>query len=89
MGDHFDKALAHTLQFEGGYANDPADSGGETYKGISRNNWPSWPGWKLIDEAKVQGHRSAKAINHFFANHAAMAALISDFYNHQFWEKTK
>jgi Putative secretion activating protein len=29
MSNQFEKALKHTLQFEGGYANDPADSGGD------------------------------------------------------------
>jgi lysozyme family protein len=30
----FEKALAQTLNFEGGYSNDPQDSGGETMYGI-------------------------------------------------------
>ncbi len=64
----FQKALAHTLEFEGGYANDPADSGGETFRGISRRNWPQWEGWPLIDQAKVKGNKTAKTINEAFAD---------------------
>lgn len=32
----FQKALKHTLQFEGGYVNDPHDMGGETNYGITK-----------------------------------------------------
>lgn len=45
-------ALAYLLGDEGGYADNPADTGGETYAGISRRYWPKWPGWPLIDHEK-------------------------------------
>lgn len=32
---HFDEALVHVVSLEGGYSNDPADSGGETNRGIT------------------------------------------------------
>lgn len=48
----FDKAYFRTCKFEGGYANDKNDSGGETYKGISRVHNPKWGGWKIIDSYK-------------------------------------
>lgn len=38
----FNIAFQKTLTHEGGYVNDPEDSGGETYKGISRNNHKNW-----------------------------------------------
>lgn len=34
---------------EGGYVNNPADKGGETYAGIARNFNPTWGGWAFID----------------------------------------
>lgn len=37
---------------EGGYANIKGDAGGETYRGIARNFWPKWEGWKLVDSHK-------------------------------------
>lgn len=43
-------SLDNTLKFEGGYVNDPADPGGETYKGISKNNWANWNGWEFVDK---------------------------------------
>ena len=45
-------ALGLTLKHEGGYAFDPADPGGETYCGISRKDFPNWPGWVLVDQKK-------------------------------------
>lgn len=38
--DVFAKALAFTLQREGGYVNDPDDPGGETNYGLSRRAYP-------------------------------------------------
>lgn len=49
---NYNKAIAFTLKYEGGYVNDPEDRGGETYRGITRKNHPNWPGWAKIDEIK-------------------------------------
>lgn len=38
-----------TGKIEGEYADLPGDSGGRTWKGISENNNPDFPGWQLID----------------------------------------
>ena len=40
------------MEHEGGYVDDRDDRGGETYRGISRNNFPDWKGWKKIDGFK-------------------------------------
>jgi type VI secretion system secreted protein VgrG len=82
----FTETLQHTLQFEGGYANDPDDRGGETFRGISRKNWPDWAGWKLIDQAKARGLKSRQAIDDFFAQSAEMEALVAGFYYGNFWQ---
>lgn len=37
---------------EGGYVNDPNDSGGETYCGITRKGHPNSPIWAFIDKHK-------------------------------------
>lgn len=51
---NFTEAYNITLGHEGGYANDPDDAGGETYKGIARRYHPSWDGWQIIDTLKHQ-----------------------------------
>ena len=40
MTDHFDAAVALTLSYEGGYADDPLDPGRETKFGISKAQYP-------------------------------------------------
>jgi len=40
MKEHFEKAMKFILKWEGGYVNDPADPGGETRYGISKNAHP-------------------------------------------------
>lgn len=81
----FAKTLKHTLQFEGGYANDPDDRGGETFRGISRRNWPAWGGWRLIDGCRAGGLKSRRSIDDFFAQNAEMEALVAGFYADNFW----
>ena len=82
----FQLALEHMLQFEGGYANDPADSGGETFRGISRKNWPKWAGWPAIDLAKSLGHNTRRAIDAQFEDNPQMAADVAAFYRANFWD---
>ena len=50
----FKTAYAETMKVEGGYANNKADTGGETWKGVARNKNPNWPGWKIVDQLKKQ-----------------------------------
>lgn len=38
--NNFDKAVAHILEAEGGYVNDPNDPGGETNFGICKRQYP-------------------------------------------------
>ena len=50
---NFDKAILHSLKWEGGYVNDPSDSGGETKYGISKRSFPDVDIKNLtLDEAK-------------------------------------
>lgn len=53
---NFDIAYKRTCKFEGGWVNDDADSGKETYKGISRAANPKWAGWAIIDQYKKKGN---------------------------------
>jgi hypothetical protein len=49
---NFDEAYKQIEKWEGGYANDPNDNGGETYCGISRVSHPNWSGWIDIENCK-------------------------------------
>ena len=78
----FDTAYERTLRCEGGYANDPVDRGGETWRGISRVHFPHWPGWALIDRA-----RRAKTFPRNLDSSRRLAECVSTFYREQFWDR--
>lgn len=82
----FESALKHTLKTEAGYVKDPLDRGGETFRGVSRRSHPNWFGWKLIDQVKADGLRSASAIDQRFADDPQMAELVADLYFCNFWK---
>lgn len=82
----FETAEAITGRNEGGYANNPADRGGETYAGIARNFWPAWKGWVRIDEIKRDYGKSAATINRFAKADPILTRMISDFYKANFWD---
>ena len=75
----FQMSLARTLKHEGGYANHPADRGGETWRGVSRVHHPDWPGWAVID---AQDNPDA------LMDHADLNAYVCSLYKAQYWEKT-
>lgn len=71
------RCLTFLLKNEGGWkqkeAGDP-----ETYRGISRDAYPHWIGWKLVDEAKPL-HRGQVI--------AALEPEVLAFYEALLWEK--
>lgn len=79
----FEPAFEATMKHEGGYAANPAgsaDRGGETYKGISRKNWPGWKGWALIDTAKQKPGfpRNLSSVD-------GLESAVQTFYKFNFW----
>lgn len=74
----FETAFLKTAAHEGGYANDPRDRGGETYKGIARKFWPGWKGWAEVDAA---GDLKPNAV----IKSKKLDALVAEFYMDQFW----
>jgi lysozyme family protein len=72
-------ALARTLGHEGGLANDPADRGGLTYRGIARRFHPDWPGWPLVDQKLAAAGRVA-------ADDVDLAPQVAEFYRERFWK---
>ncbi len=83
---NFEIAEAITGRNEGGYANNPADTGGETYAGIARNHWPKWQGWAMIDQIKSAYGSSAIVINRQAKANPSLTKLISSFYKQNFWD---
>jgi lysozyme family protein len=85
MNAIFDKTYGATVKIEGGYVHDPADSGGETYRGISRRAWPDWPGWPRIDASKALVVQPLAALGGVLAADAELQALVKEFYRAHFW----
>ena len=50
-GDDYVRCLLFTMSAEGAYSFRKADTGLQTYKGISRKWNPKWSGWVIIDKA--------------------------------------
>jgi lysozyme family protein len=75
-----------TKGFEGGYAKDPSDAGGETFRGVSRVSHPAWVGWRMIDEAKRKGNVTAKAIDAYFKNDEQMDMLVGKVFENGYWK---
>ncbi|MCE2029276.1 glycoside hydrolase family 108 protein [Sessilibacter corallicola] len=81
---NFDKAYDHLLKDEGGYVFDPDDPGGETFKGISRKNFPMWEGWVTIDKVK----KTANFCNKIESDEY-LSGLVKAFYKKEFWDKLR
>jgi len=78
----FAKNYEHVVGIEGLYSDNPADSGGETWKGIARNRWPTWEGWPLIDAARqLLGFPQNLALD------TNLEQTVRGFYRVHFWDK--
>ena len=71
----FNKVFEIMIGLEGGFKlhTVPGDRGGQTYAGISRNRWPQWPGWLIIDA----GHMD---------DPTRLTELVRKFYKEIFWD---
>src|SRR5688500_14155039 len=77
----FKTAYKITMAHEGVYANNPHDSGGETWKGIARKKHPDWSGWSIVDQWKIKAGFPA-SLN----NAPGLQDLVWQFYKKEFWD---
>ena len=80
-----------TGKFEGGYANDPDDKGGETWRGIARNYWGKLAMWKVIDtlipiKPKTWNRDVFTAINKKLWASDEVNKSVDTFYESNFWD---
>lgn len=78
----FEAAYKVVMRNEGGYANNPNDRGGETYKGIARKMHSEWAGWATVDLFRRQPGFPAN-----LADASGLQALVHSFYKNEFWDK--
>lgn len=85
----FSKFIFLLAGIEGGYVSAATaasieDSGGETYKGVSRNNNPTWEGWKIVDawKAKLGGLKHGYKIPD-----PKLDAMVNALYKKKYWDE--
>lgn len=83
----FVTAYAPLAKHEGGWSNNPADRGGETYAGISREFFPSWSGWAAIDGAKAHPSfgRGPAAFSAYLATLPTLHGSVTEWYHAYWW----
>lgn len=75
----FNIAYKKTGGWEGGWNIVKGDRGGETYKGIARNFFPKWEGWKIVDAKKPLRHNQ-------IIKDETLDKMVHDFYKKTFWD---
>lgn len=80
----FNDAFKKLTIAEGGYVNDSDDSGGETYRGVSRRYNPTWKGWDIVDNYKKR-HRGVSLNNKLNADNE-LQKLVADLYKTNYWD---
>ena len=96
-GENYVRALIFTMNAEGSYSYREADTGLQTYKGISRKWNPKWIGWVIIDKAldkypelKIPYKKPPASIHklNFELNvNEELEYLIYDFYYENYYTK--
>ena len=76
----FIEAYKKTSVFEGGYANDPDDNGGETWKGVTRKFEPNWIGWHIIDM-----HKGLPNFPHNLYASSELEKAVEDVFRKNYW----
>ena len=71
MNSNFETALAHVLQSEGGYVNNPADPGGRTNLGCTQTVWEAFVGHP-VSEADMR---------------ALTPADVAPLYKRKYWDQ--
>jgi lysozyme family protein len=70
-----------TAKIEGGYANNPKDTGGETWRGIARKKNPGFIGWSIIDRLRKQ-RCFPNSLNASFE----LEQQVLNFYKENYWD---
>ena len=85
----FKKAIIKVLKKEGGYANNPADKGGETYKGIARKFHSNNYMWVLIDRLKDECGGVNTTFKNKLKENKQIDIEVNNIYKNNYWDKFK
>ena len=81
----FHVSKTFTADLEGGFWNDP--SAGWTYKGITKKYYPTWPGFKRLEQLRLKHFGSKEIPRYTRFNDTLLDSLVADFYKNNFWNK--
>ncbi|UOR06232.1 hypothetical protein MUN82_03850 [Hymenobacter aerilatus] len=77
---------------EGGFADNPSDKGGMTFRGIAYNFHPEWAGWptvlaamKALGISRPVAYASWAMIDRHVAGNAALSKMVEQFYKAKYW----
>ena len=82
----FDEEFEKVILVEGGYVDDPDDSGGETYLGVSRKNNPNWAGWEIIDKVKSETGLTGTKLSSKLKKDNSLTQLAKNLYKSNYWD---
>ena len=80
----FNDAFKKLVKTEGSYVCDSDDSGGETYRGISRRYNPKWEGWDIIDIYK-RSYRG-KPLSKVLDADDRLQDMVKELYKNNYWD---
>lgn len=80
----FDDAFSKLVVSEGSYVCDSDDSGGETYRGISRRYNPKWDGWDIVDEYKRR--YKGKSLSKVLDADDRLQDNVKELYKDKYWD---
>jgi lysozyme family protein len=80
----FEDAYKKVVKSEGSYVHDSDDSGGETYKGISRRYNPQWEGWAIVDNYK-KSYRG-KPLSKVLDADDRLEDMVKELYKNNYWD---
>lgn len=80
----FNDAYKLVVKHEGSYVCDSDDSGGETYKGISRRYNPDWKGWDIVD--KYKRNYRGKPLSKVLDSDNELELMVRNLYKDKYWD---
>jgi lysozyme family protein len=87
MSNNFDYSIPFIFDHEKnngrGWCDVAGDSGGETYIGVSRNNFPHWSGWDIVDSL-----RTSVNFPRCLDSNAELQERVREFYQANFWQSS-
>ncbi len=81
----FEIAYLPTAKVEGGYSNDLNDAGGETIFGLTRRDYPKFPGWAKVDNYKSLFKPLSAAILKINADEE-LKSDVADIFKENYWD---